>query len=211
VKNAFLLSLSHGPLAIALPIVWLLSLPIVFIAFKRLRRVSTLGSLLVRILLLAVEVGLTVLVLIGCLHVGCAREVKWQARCTQNLREISTAIAAYIQDWNECLPLASNWMEAVKIHLPPQKTNQVFTCPSAYSPFGYAFNFALSGLPLAQVTDLAATVTLFECDSTKPNAHGGMTNLPKIPRHLEGDIYAFVDGHVKWYRRIYVTSLHWKP
>ena len=191
-KNAFLLSLSHGPLAIALPIVWLLSLPIVFIAFKRLRRVSTLGSLLVRILLLAVEVGLTVLVLIGCLHVGCAREVKWQARCTQNLREISTAIAAYIQDWNECLPLASNWMEAMKIHLPPQKTNQVFTCPSAYSPFGYAFNSALSGLPLMQVAAPAATVMLFECDAMKSNAHGGRTILPKIPRHLEGDVYAFV-------------------
>jgi len=33
-------------------------------------------------------------------------------------------------------------MEAVKIPLPPQKTKQVFTCPAAYSPFGYAFNSA---------------------------------------------------------------------
>ncbi len=140
-KNAFLLSLSHGPLAIALPIVWLLSLPVVVIAFKRLHRVPTLGSLLVRILLLAVEVGLTVLVLIGCLHVGCAREVKWQARCTQNLREISTAIAAYIQDWNECLPLASNWMEAVKIHLPPPKNQPSFYLPFRILAFRLRFQF----------------------------------------------------------------------
>lgn len=210
-KNAFLSSLSHGPLEIVLAVVWLASLPAAYLAFKRLCRTPTVGSLAVRSLLVLVETILTVLVLLGFFHVGCDREKVRQAQCTQNLREISTAIWAYIQDRNEFLPPASNWMEAVKTHLPPQKAKQVFTCPSAHSPFGYAFNSALSGLPLAQVTDPAATVMLFECDSTKPNAHGYLTILPKTPHHLEGDIYAFVTGHAKWYRRIFATSLHWKP
>jgi hypothetical protein len=211
VKNAFLLSLSHGPLALALPIAWLLSLPMIVFAFKRLRRVPTLGSLLVRILLLAIEVVLTVLVLIGCLHIGCAREVKWQARCIQNLRKICSAIFVYAQDWDEHLPPEQKWMDAAKMHLSPEELSQVFTCPSAYSPFGYAFNSALGNLPLERLSHPATTVMLFECDATKPNAHGGLKNLPQIPRHLGGDIYGFVDGYARWKRRVFATSLRWKP
>jgi hypothetical protein len=41
------------------------------------------------------------------------------------------------------------------------------------------------------------TVLLFGCDASSLNAFGGWTKLPQRLRHLEGDIYAFVDGHAK--------------
>ncbi|MFN3420565.1 MAG: hypothetical protein ACK40X_02410 [Armatimonadota bacterium] len=185
-KNAFLVSLSHGPLALVLPIVWLLPLPAVILTFKRLCRVPTLGSLLVRISPLAIEV-----VLIGCLHIGCAREIKWQARCEQNLRKICFAFSAYFQDWDEHFLPERKWMDAAKMHLSPEELSQVFTCPSAYSPFGYAFNSTLGSLPLIQLSAPAETVMSFECDAMKPNTHGGLRNLPQIPRRLGGDIYGF--------------------
>lgn len=210
-KNAFLLSLSHGPLAVALPIIWLASLPVIIFAFKHLRRLPTVGSLLVQFLLGVVEVVLTVLVLLGFFHVGCAREKAWEVQCRQNLREISMSISAYMQDWDDRLPPASKWMDATKRYLPKEKSNQVFSCPSASSPFGYAFNSALSGLPLTKIPYPTETVTVFESDAKKPNAHGGLTNLPKIPRHLDGDNFAFVDGNTKWVRRVFAPSLRWKP
>mgnify|MGYP001626360378 CR=1 FL=1 len=211
-KNAFLLSLSHGPLAVALPVIWLALLPAFVFAFKHLRRLPTMGSLLMRVLLVVTELVLTVLVLLGFFHVGCAREKAWEFECRQNLQEISAAILAYVQDWDEHLPPASGWMSAAKPYLPKGEANRVFSCPSANSPFGYAFNDALSGLPVTKVFDPAATVMIFESDATKPNAHGGLTILPKIPRHfIEGDTYAFVDGGTKWIRRVFAASLRWKP
>ncbi len=179
--------------------------------FKRLRRVPTLGSSLVRILLFALEVALTVLVLISCSHLGCAREKAWQVRCIHNLHKICSVVLVYAQDWDEHFPPRQKWMDAAKTHLPPEELSQVFTCPSAYSPFGYAFNSALGSLPWEQISDPTGTVMLFECDAAKPNIHGGLRNLPQIPRHSEGDNYGFTDGHTKWKRRIFANSLRWKP
>ncbi|MCX7968948.1 MAG: hypothetical protein N3B10_10765 [Armatimonadetes bacterium] len=211
-KSTFLVWLSHGPLAIVLPVLWLASLPALHYAFKHLRCIQTVGSSLVRILLALAELVLTVFTILSCSHAGCAREVRLKTRCTQNLREIAIAFSAYTQDWDERFPPAGKWMDAAKKYLPPEKANQVFTCPSALSPFGYAFNSALSSLPLTQVTFPAETVMVFECDAKKPNAHGGLKDLPQTPRHLsEGDNYAFVDCHTQWRRRIFATSLRWNP
>jgi len=210
--DAFLLSLSHGPLAIALPILWLLSLPISIFAFKRLRKFPSVRNFLARALILATELFLTVLVFLGLTHFQCGREVAWQNRCIQNLRSISLAIAKYAQDWDERLPPAQRWADAInERHLQRDVMSQVFRCPKSSFPFGYAFNAFLDSVPISQVDSLAETVLLFECDSSSPNAFGDQTNLPQRPRHLEGDIYAFVDGHAKWIRRSNVSYLRWKP
>jgi len=110
--DAFLLSLSHGPLAIVLPILWLLSLPASIFAFKRLCKFPSVVSFWARALILATQLLLTVLVFLGLSHFQCG---------------------------------------------------------------------------------------------------GDRKILPQRPRHLEGDIYAFVDGHAKWIRRSNAFNLRWKP
>ena len=210
--DAFLLSLSHGPLAIALPILWLLSLPISIFAFKRLRKFPSVRNFLARALILATELFLTVLVYLGLTHFQCSREVAWQNRCAQNLRAISLAIAEYVQDWDERLPPAQRWADAInERHLQRDVMSQVFRCPKSLFPFGYAFNAFLDSVPVSQVDSLAETVLLFECDASSLNTFGDQTNLPQRPRHLDGDIYAFVDGHAKWMRRSNAFNLRWKP
>ncbi len=210
--DAFLLSLSHSPLAIALPIFWLLSLPASIFAFKRLRKFPSVGSFLVRVLIAVTELALTVLVFLGLTHFQCSREVTWQKLCTQNLRAISLAIAKYVQDWDEWLPPAQQWGDVIsERYLQRDIVLQVFRCPKSSSPFGYAFNISLDSMSISQIGYLSETVLLFECDAFSLNAFGDQTNLPQRPRHLEGDIYAFVDGHAKWIRRSNAFNLRWKP
>jgi hypothetical protein len=210
--DAFLLSLSHSPLAIALPILWLLSLPISIFAFKRLRKFPSVRNFLARALILATELFLTVLVFLGLTHFQCSREVAWQNRCAQNLLAISLAIAKYAQDWDERLPPARQWANVIsERYLKREAMPQVFRCPKSPSPFGYAFNISLDTLPISQIDYPSETVLLFECDASSLNTFGDQTNLPQRPRHLDGDIYAFVDGHAKWMRRSNAPKLHWKP
>jgi hypothetical protein len=210
--DAFLFSLSHGPLAIVLPILWLLSLPASIFAFKRLRKFPSVVSFWVRALIVATELFLTVLVFLGLSHFQCGREVAWQNRCAQNLRAISLAIAKYAQDWDERLPPARRWVDAIsERHLKRDAILQIFRCPKSSSPFSYAFNISLDGVSILQVGYPSETVLLFECDSSSLNAFSGWTKLPQCPRHLDGDIYAFVDGHAKWIRRSNAPILRWKP
>jgi hypothetical protein len=210
--DAFLLSLSHGPLAIVLPILWLLSLPASIFAFKRLCKFPLVVSFWARALILATQLLLTVLVFLGLSHFQCGREVAWQNRCAQNLRAISLAIAKYAQDWDERLPPARRWVDAIsERHLKRDDIPQIFRCPKSSSPFSYAFNISLDRVSILQVGYPSETVLLFECDASSLNAFGDQPDLPQRPRHLEGDIYAFVDGHAKWIRRSNVFNLRWKP
>jgi len=193
--DAFLLSLSHGLLAIVLPILWLLSLPVSVIAFKGLRKLPSASALLARVLIVVTELVLTVLVFLGFTHFQCSREVAWQNRCIQNLRSISLAIAKYAQDWDERLPPAQRWTDAIsERHLQREVMLQVFRCHKSSFPFGYAFNAFLDSVSISQVDSLAETVLLFECDASSLNAFGDQTNLPQRLRYLDGDIYAFIVG-----------------
>jgi hypothetical protein len=115
----------------------------------------------------------------------------------------SLAIAKYAQDWDERLPPARRWVDAIsERHLKRDDIPQIFRCPKSSSPFSYAFNISLDGVSILQVGYPSETVLLFD-DASSLNAFGEW-------RHLEGDIYAFVDGHAKWIRRSNV-NLRWKP
>jgi hypothetical protein len=75
----------------------------------------------------------------------------------------------------------------------------------------FLLSLSLDGVSILQVGYPSETVLLFECDASSLNAFGGWTKLPQRLRHLEGDIYAFVDGHAKWIRRSDAFNLRWKP
>jgi prepilin-type N-terminal cleavage/methylation domain-containing protein len=61
-----------------------------------------------------------------------AREKARQASCSNNEKQIGTAILAYIQDFDEKMPLVSNnvpvsWRTEIYPYI---KSTAVFTCPS---------------------------------------------------------------------------------
>jgi hypothetical protein len=139
-----------------------------------------------------------------------ARAVAQVHQCTRNLKGLSTAVAIYANDWDETLPPARAWGDQVAARLPRNEPD-VFRCPAAGSPYGYAFNRALDGLSLARVEHPADTVVVLECDAANRNAAGDQASVPRPGRHVGNSIYAFVDGQVKWANDYVEKRLIWNP
>ncbi len=80
-----------------------------------------------------------------------AREKARQAACLSNMRQLSTAVMMYVQDYDESYPMTANyndgsgprtiWTEMIQ---PYVKNEGIFKCPSAIQP-GYAANWANRG------------------------------------------------------------------
>ena len=89
------------------------------------------------------------------------------------------------------------------------KSTGVYICPDENSKQGnsYSISGPVCGVALAQFTQPAATV-LFNEEADGYNNNGGtddgyfspgtVGNVPSI-RHNGGSVFAFCDGHVKWY------------
>lgn len=121
---------------------------------------------------------------------GATNEV---TTCLSNLKQLALGALMYAQDHDEVFPPAETWCDDLYPYL---KNTQVFCCP--VSPYGYAYNAALSKKPLAQVDAPAEMVLFFEAAHREKNAAGDPTKLPLAHRHNGGDCFAYADGHAKW-------------
>ncbi len=125
-----------------------------------------------------------------------------------NLRQIGLALVTYPETHDGRLPDADTWVDALlpwwkKTAQPDGSTFDpmlLFHDPSAPEGqrWNYAFNRALSGAKLADITDPAATVLLFESTAGTKNAADMGQSLPNPGRHNGGDYYVFADGRAKW-------------
>ncbi len=126
-----------------------------------------------------------------------------------NLRQIGLALVMYPEAHEGRLPDADAWVDAL---LPWwKKTAQpdgsmfdpvlLFRDPSAPEGqrWNYAFNRALSGVKLADITNPGATVMLFESTTGIKNAADTGQSLPHPGRHAGGDYYVFASGHAQWF------------
>lgn len=120
-----------------------------------------------------------------------------------NLKQIGLALTQYAQDHDEHFPSATHWMDALSPYL---KDKTVFFDP--FQPgmrrYGYAFNRNCSGKSLAAFLAPAETVAVFDSTLGTRNASdtGQSPHMIKQPSiSLLGSAYAFVDGHVKWFRQ----------
>ena len=126
-----------------------------------------------------------------------------------NLRQIGLALVTYPEAHEGRLPDAGNWVDAI---LPQWKEAReangtlfdptpLFRDPSAPEGqrWNYAFNRALSGVKLADITDPAKTVMLFESTAGVKNAADTGQSLPRPGRHNGGDYYVFANGHAQWF------------
>jgi prepilin-type N-terminal cleavage/methylation domain-containing protein len=160
-----------------------------------------------------------------------ARENARRASCQSNLKQIGLGITQYVQDYDERMPLydggnaaTTGWAKAV---YPYTKSYQLLKCPSTlYRPDNfpngwglgtgstyndYGFNIYLHAINIASV-EFPTSIDLLsfrgdgQCDLSCFN--DGTKSLPfaSMQRHFEGDNYAFIDGHVKWFKQGKVLS-----
>jgi prepilin-type processing-associated H-X9-DG protein len=127
---------------------------------------------------------------------GLPREGAKAPNCRSNLKQLSTAVSMYLQDYDGRYPPCSAWSDAL---LPYALTPRTFHCPQDDSPWSYALNADLGAVSEAQLPRPAATVLLFETDLHKTNACGTAVDAV-FDRHARGSNWAFVDGHVDWRR-----------
>jgi prepilin-type N-terminal cleavage/methylation domain-containing protein/prepilin-type processing-associated H-X9-DG protein len=190
---------------------------------RRAERGFTLIELLVVIAIIAILAAILFPVF------ARARENARRASCSSNLKQIALGVFQYTQDYDERFPMrfysvgsyyAGAWANTVQPYL---KSAQLFQCPSESTAPGdmitsdtnsidYGWNWSLGATN--ESVSIASfefpTVTVMTYDSPTGNAARGYydNNLDAVAnkRHLEGANYAFVDGHVKWYRPEKVLS-----
>ena len=120
--------------------------------------------------------------------------------CQSNLRQIALAMRMYIADWDGGFPPANKWCDALR---PYVRSFDLFTCPAVAERggrWGYAMNWKLSRRRLSEIERPVHTVLFYETESLRKSACGDGRDMPKEGRHMGGNNFAFVDGHVKWLR-----------
>ncbi len=109
-----------------------------------------------------------------------------------NLKQLCLAALMYAADHDEVLPSPAQWAEQL---YPYMKTREVLRCASPEGELSFAYNAALEGVTLGDVTDPAGTVLFFTSELAADNASGG---LGEVAPAREGTVYiGFVDGHVQ--------------
>jgi len=155
-----------------------------------------------------------------------ARENARKSTCTNNMKQIGTAIMQYVQDYDERYPggagmgLNGAWQPAWWVTIQPYvKNTGVLECPShknvQYNPYATSYGcnsttvmFWGSGAKMASINNVAGTIAIGEKDGNDWPCYpsnavdpGGAPWVPanKVdPRHSEGSLFAFCDGHAKW-------------
>lgn len=117
----------------------------------------------------------------GCLGVAVAHQTPGpdEAGCLSNLKQVSTGLLMYCQDYDERLPLMQSMAAAQKRLVPYTRSQTLFTCPATTKP--YKTNPALSGKPLAVIAEPPRAVSFFDA----------------VPHADTQYSVAYVDGHVR--------------
>jgi prepilin-type N-terminal cleavage/methylation domain-containing protein/prepilin-type processing-associated H-X9-DG protein len=159
-----------------------------------------------------------------------ARENARKSSCQNNVKQLGIGMKQYIQDYDDIFPPdgvaitaanVSGWAYTLQPYL---KSEQVLQCPSepakapngattadravaiGFTDYYYNFNLGAGDLSDAQI-ERSANVLLFGdgvagIDSVADYNRDRPSGSDMGPvRHLDGANYAFVDGHVKWFKR----------
>jgi len=133
-------------------------------------------------------------------HLSTSEILSDQDQCISNLRQMATAIVMYASDNDETLPDASWWRAQIAVYL--KEDENVFSCPASNSHDSYAMNTNLSKAAYDQIKYPKETVLLYESDEKGKV----LTN----PRHPEGHVVAFADGHVEVIAHQTFAQLNWQ-
>jgi len=141
--------------------------------------------------------------------IGGARAQARQMACMSNVRQLQLSLMMYTADNGDKFPEASAWCDALT-KTGAMVGGPVFQCPEAPAlRCAYAFNENLSGLEMDSMPSPGETVLLFESD-VGWNAAGGPEAMISTPRHPNGYMIGFVDGHVECVSEEGLEALIWE-
>jgi hypothetical protein len=129
--------------------------------------------------------------------------------CMSNVKQLNLGLIMYADDHQDQFPSGTNWCDAIKPYVQNDKT---YLCPQGKpgQRCHYAFNARLAGKGMKDVQSPAATVLIFETDGGW-NVSGGPELLPAKPRHRDGHVVGFADGHSEVVRPARLEKLRWEP
>jgi len=120
---------------------------------------------------------------------------KRQAICQSNLKMIGLGTLQYVRDSDEKYMPANNWQDAISPYL---KKPPSFLCPLRGDlASGYAYQKLFSNAKMSLVTDMSKCIIFFDSSLPMRNASDSGASVPSPSRHLLGNNFAFMDGHVK--------------
>ena len=121
---------------------------------------------------------------------GRATQSAQRAECASHVRQLALATIMYASDYDDQLPPADNWVEALQ---PYFRNRDILRCPSAPGqPVAYAYNSLAAG---QRLSDLPPDMVLF-FETSKNESNPADDGTSVVARHPGGTNYAFVDGHV---------------
>jgi hypothetical protein len=113
----------------------------------------------------------------------------------ERMKRMSLATMLYSSDYDDYLPLSSNWMDAT---VPYAGTETIYHSPIFAGTdefFGYAMDQAVSGVSLTALENPATTFLFFDSTILIRNANGSPDTRP-VPGRYEGkNTWSFCDGH----------------
>ncbi|NUQ01160.1 MAG: DUF1559 domain-containing protein [Armatimonadetes bacterium] len=173
------------------------------------RRAFTLIELLVVIAIIAILAAILFPVF------AKAREKARQNSCLSNLKQLTTAVLQYTQDYDERVPIdgygpyvaPANYPNAPfwdVLILPYVKSQQIYVCPSysaATRTYRYNTYHGRQSSSLAAIQSPSTTIVMVDARSGAFNnlTAWGLRDWGDIQdTHNEGANLACYDGHVKW-------------
>jgi hypothetical protein len=121
-----------------------------------------------------------------------ARSNKARSSCQTNLKYIGLAFNQYLRDYDERLPLKSNWRSAIQPYVGGIAPTTL-QCP--LQNFAYVYNSHLSGLGDSQVARRAEIALVYE-GATTSHFDTGQSWFPFA--HSNGSNVVYANGHVRW-------------
>jgi prepilin-type processing-associated H-X9-DG protein len=154
---------------------------------------------------------------ISLFHVGCASLKAHSVQCMSHIKELALGAVMYSQDYDERLPPAARWAEAIesRVGQAAAKKNATagedpFRCPAAESPASYGMNAALDRLSFSQIDAPADTVMVFDAVAATRSFAGGARDIART-RHNNTPNLAFADGHARWANAFALEKINWSP
>ena len=140
---------------------------------------------------------------------GKAQHKAQAIHCMNNVKQLNLGLIMYANDRNDQFPSGTTWCDAI---MPYVKSDKPYLCAQGKpgQRCHYAFNAKLAGQGMKDVQTPAETVLIFETDGGW-NVSGGPELLPAKPRHSNGHVVGFADGHVEFVRPDRLEKLRWEP
>ena len=170
------------------------------------------GKISVEALIWIIVLVIIAIPIVKFLSLPSHADSKRKTSCTSNQKQIATAIMMYVQENNETLPPAENWIKAVDVR------GKILNCPSSRDKDrSYAYNVNISNVPYEKLYGDEGEeffLTIFTADSDAKN--NIMRNEKDITFRHKGKkkerlaTVSFTDGHVAMVEAKKITNFRFK-